>query len=754
VRAGRAASRAAAAALLAAACAGSAAACRERTPAPPAALPRGEGARRMGERLEDLIRRTDPTQNFSMNAARAELLRQGLDRAPSASQRMSLLDLMALELLNAGRTEEAIRIAESLLDPAPEVAADAPPEAETRDFLALCYLRLGEQENCIARHGIESCLVPIRGSGVHTVQRGSRAAIREYTALLNKDPGHLGWRWLLNLAAMTVGEYPGGVPKEWLVPPRVFESEHDVKRFVDVAPRAGLSVTSHAGGGIMEDFDGDGLLDLMASSMGLRDPLRFFRNDGDGTFGERTREAGLEGEMGGLNIVHADYDNDGHPDLLVLRGGWMRAGGRLPNSLLRNNGDGTFDDVTEAAGILSYHPTQTAAFGDYDNDGWLDLVIGNESQPDDLHPSELYRNNGDGTFTDRSADLGGADFGYVKAVTWGDFNNDGRQDLWVAALEGSSRLLRNDGPAAGRDGGRPGRGRGGGPAWRFTDVTRAAGTIEPRDAFPSWFWDYDNDGWLDLLVGGYRVTDPGDFTRLYLGMPVRSELPRLYRNNRDGTLRDVTREARLDRVILPMGSNYGDLDNDGHPDCYFGTGQPSLSGLVPNRMFRNSGAGTFQEVSTAGGFGHLQKGHGVAFGDIDNDGDQDVFQVIGGWYEGDVGRNVLYRNPGHGNRFVTLRLEGRRSNRSAIGARIRVRVAEGGRERDIHAVVDTGGTFGGNSLQQEIGLGRAEAVPEIEVVWPASGERQVFREVAPDRVYRIVEGEPALIPVAVRKVDL
>jgi hypothetical protein len=726
-------------------------ACRERAGTSPAAAARGEGTRRMAARLDELIRNLDPTQNFSLNTGRADLLRQGVETARSAGERMTLLPLQAAELLNAGRTEEAIAIAESLLKPAPEVAADAPPEAETRDFLALCYLRLGEQENCIAHHGIESCLLPIRGGGVHTAQRGSRAAIREFTTLLEKDPGNLSWRWLLNIAYMTVGEHPGKVPKGRLVPPRVFESEHDITRFVDVAPQAGLSVSSHAGGAIMEDFDGDGLLDIMASSMGVRDPLRFFRNNGDGTFTERSKEAGLSGEVGGLNMVHADYDNDGDADVLVLRGGWMRSGGRFPNSLLRNNGDGTFDDVTEEAGILSFHPTQTGAFGDYDDDGWLDLFIGNESLPEDPHPSELYRNNGDGTFTGRSADLGETRFGYVKGVVWGDFNNDGRQDLWVAALRGASRLFRNDGPAPGGTGGRDGSK---GPAWRFTDVTRAVGILGPKDAFPSWFWDYDNDGWLDLLVAGYRVTDPADFTRLYLGMPVQSELPRLHRNRRDGTFADATREARLDRVLLPMGSNYGDLDNDGWPDCYFGTGQPSLNGLVPNRMFRNDGGTVFQDVTTSGGFGHLQKGHGVAFGDLDNDGDQDLFQVVGGWYEGDVGRNVLYRNPGHGNHFVTLRLEGRRSNRSAIGARIRVRVATDGGERDVRAVVGTGGSFGGNTLQQEIGLGAARSIREVEVTWPTTGRSQVFRDVAMDRFYRLIEGEDALVPVTVRRIDL
>jgi hypothetical protein len=148
--------------------------------------------------------------------------------------------------------------------------------------------------------------------------------------------------------------------------------------------------------------------------------------------------------------------------------------------------------------------------------------------------------------------------------------------------------------------------------------------------------------------------------------------------------------------------------------------------------------------------GHLAKGHGVAFGDIDNDGDQDIFEQMGGFYEADVAQNVLYENPGHGNRWITLRLEGRRSNRSAIGTRIRVQVTTPTGKRDIHATVGWGGSFGGNSLQQEIGLGDATAIVAIEVIWPATGQVQIFRDVTPERVYRIVEGEDRLAVVPAR----
>jgi hypothetical protein len=267
-------------------------------------------------------------------------------------------------------------------------------------------------------------------------QRGSRGAVETLTQLLQESPRDFRARWLLNLAGMTLGEHPAKVPAAWLIPPAVFESNYDVKRFPDVAAALGLDVDALAGGVVMDDFDGDGNLDLVMSSMGVRDQIRFFRNKGDGTFTERTRESGLVGELGGLNLVSADYNNDGHLDFFILRGGWMGAGGHYPNSLLRNNGNGTFDDVTEEAGLLSFHPTQTATWFDYNGDGWLDLFIGNETSGKDApQPCELFRSNGNGTFTDVAAECSLVITGMIKAVVSGDFNNDSRPDLYVSIRE-------------------------------------------------------------------------------------------------------------------------------------------------------------------------------------------------------------------------------------------------------------------------------------------------------------------------------
>jgi hypothetical protein len=274
---------------------------------------------------------------------------------------------------------------------------------------------------------------------------------------------------------------------------------------------------------------------------------------------------------------------------------------------------------------------------------------------------------------------------------------------------------------------------------------------EPLFSFASWFFDFDNDGWLDIFVAGFKIGPVEDIANLYLGQPHSSEVPRLYRNHRDGTFADVTREARLDRAILTMGANFGDLDNDGFLDFYAGTGDPELTTLVPNLMFRNDDGRRFIDVTTAGGFGHLQKGHGVAFGDLDNDGAQEVLINMGGAARGDNFRDAIFKNPGFPrHKWLKLALAGTKSNRAAIGARVKVVVEDPqGGERSIHRVVGSGGSFGASTYRVEVGLGDCTRVREVEVWWPASGKRERFTDVEANAVYTCREGDGVL-----RKVEL
>ena len=718
-------------------------ACAKGAPGP-ATTRHGDGVRRMAARLDTIARETPIKEDPWRNAERAAMWRPMVEKAIDPRDYLELMPNYAGELLKAGQTEEAIKAFLALQDfstrgGTTELSLDN--RTFLRHHLTVSYLRLGEQENCQLHHNTESCLMPIRGGGIHARPEGSQKAMQVLTTQMKENPSDLSARWWMNIAAMTLGEYPDGVPKEWLIPPKVFDSDYDIGRFHDRAPDLGLDVDDYAGGSIADDFDGDGYLDIMMSSTGLHGQLRYFHNNADGTFSDRTVEAGLVGEVRALNIVETDYDNDGRPDVLMLRGGWLGRAGHLPRSLLHNNGDGTFDDVTEEAGMLSLHPSQTAAWFDYDNDGWLDVVIGDEDQKDDPNPSELYHNNHDGTFTECAA-LSGLTIGcMVKGVTAGDYNNDGRPDLYVSCRKEPNRLYRNDGP---KPGGR-------GPTeWLFTEVGAAAGVTEPIHSFPTWFFDYDNDGWLDIFVAGYNIDNVKDFASDALGLPHEAERARLYHNERNGTFKDVTRDAHLYKLLHTMGSNYGDLDNDGWLDFYLGTGDPNLGTIIPNRMFRNASGRYFQDVTTSGGFGHLQKGHGVSFADFDNDGDQDVLEEMGGVYEADHFRSVLYENPGHGNHYVKLKLVGTKTNRAAIGARIRVVVDTPGGPREIHRSVTTGGSFGGNPLRQEIGLGDARAILEVRVAWPTSGTVQTFKDVGMDRAFRITEGDSTLSEIPLR----
>jgi ASPIC and UnbV/FG-GAP-like repeat len=706
------------------------------------------GTKKMSALLEQIYREQDWKTDPSKDAERAEYLRNALDKNPSVRDELRTREVLAENLLRSGDSAGAVEQLERIRALCKQDGIILTPAFDklVSDNLAISYLRLGEQENCVHFHGQDSCRYPIQGGGVHVARRGAEGAFRELMAALEKDPNDLNSRWLLNIATMTLGKYPDAVPTTWRIPPSNFKSEYDIGRFRDVATDVGLIVNNHAGGVIMEDFDGDGLLDLMVSGSGPHDQLRLFHNNGDGTFSDRTRKAGLTGETGGLNLVLTDYNNDRYPDVLVLRGGWWGQNGKYPMSLLRNNGNGTFDDVTEEAGLMSLYPTQTAAWADYDNDGWLDLYVGHEAKTTENHPSQLFHNNHDGTFTEIAAPNGLADMGFVKGVAWGDFNKDGRPDLYLSVYGKANRLFRNDGPM---DPTNPRSDR-----WKFTDVANEAGVVEPMHGFATWFFDYDNDGWPDLFVAGFHVESLDDIGAFQMGLPHNAEVPRLYHNNHDGTFTDVTKRMHLDRAILVMGANFGDLDNDGWLDVYLGTGDVPYRALLPNRMFRNKEGTAFQDVTTSGGFGHLQKGHGIAFGDIDNDGDEDVFEEMGGAASGDSYPSALYENPGHGNHWVTLELEGLKTNRAAFGARVRVTVKTEGNVRQIYRTVGYRSSFGGNPLRQHIGVGKADRIAEIEVWWPTSNSIQTFRDVAVDRAFHVREGDPTLRSVQYKTFQL
>ena len=695
--------------------------------------------------------KVEQSESIFFGDQKLQMARETLKQLPDSAPLMTRIyahQMIAEEELKKGHNQESIENQQIAMDLFYENGTQLVEDEQKRKEIevgmlfmrAQAYLRKGEVENCLNCRTGESCILPIRKGGIHANQTGSRQAIQDLEMLLGKDSGHTAARWLLNIAYMTLGEYPDSVPKAWLVQFDNFDSQDAFPRFANISRDLGLNALTLSGGVVADDFDNDGWIDLMVSTWNTAGQLRYYRNNGDGTFSERTREAGLLGLFGGLNLIHADYDNDNDVDVLVLRGGWERSSTPPPNSLLQNDGKGHFRDVTFDAGLGERHyATQTASWADFNNDGKLDLYIGNENSP-----CQLFKNNGNGTFTNVGRKAGVENGYYTKGVTWGDYDNDRYPDLYVSNFGTPSRLSNAGGGNVDRafvaDRGvenRLYRNQGDGT---FVDVGKKLQVTRPLFSFPTWFWDYNNDGALDLFVASYHGT-VDDVAWEHLQLPRQSEPPCLYRGDGKGGFQEVAASHNLQRTILVMGANFGDLDNDGFLDFYLGTGSPEYDSLMPNLMFRNRDGKQFSDVTTIGGFGHLQKGHGIAFADFDNDGDQDVFAELGGAYIGDVFGNALFENPGFGNHWICVKLVGRKSNRSAIGARIHVVVEESGRERSIYRWVNGGGSFGGNPFRQNIGLGKSTRVKRLEVYWPTSNETQTFQDLAVDQFLEIVEGE-------------
>jgi prepilin-type N-terminal cleavage/methylation domain-containing protein len=638
--------------------------------------------------------------------------------------RVGLMFAKSSVLISEGEAEKSYQVLQELRTAVSLKEKMAIPAlAQVIYFQGVAALRRGENDNCVNCRGESSCILPISPSAVHMNPTGSRLAIKHFSEYLEQFPDDLEVRWLLNLAHMTLGEYPGGVdPRYCLDLSAFFHSEFDIGRFRDVGHLVGVNRFNQAGGAIMEDFDNDGLLDIAVTSFDAKQPMSIYRNTGDARFEDRSVQAGVTKQLGGLVCYQTDYDNDGRMDIYIPRGAWVPL--PIRPTLLRNAGPGGFTDVTREAGLLDPVNSNAAAWADFDNDGWIDLFVGCERQT-----NRLYHNKGDGTFEEVAVKAGvqGQATLFCKGCTWIDHDNDGYPDLFLNHLEGAGCLYHNN-----RDG-------------TFTDVTSAMNINGPYRGFSCWAWDYDNDGWQDIFATCYdRKLE--DVVKGLLGQPHGRYSNRLFRNIQGKGFENVTDEVGLNMVFETMGSNFGDFDNDGWLDMYLATGEPDLATLVPNRMFKNVGGRRFSEITGSSGTGHLQKGHGVACGDWDRDGDVDVFVQTGGAVDGDKYHNILFQNPGQGNHWLTVKLVGQKTNRAALGARIKV-VTAGDYALTIHRHVSSGSSFGASPLQQTIGLARAERVAQLEIYWPTSRTTQVFRDIAADQAIEVTEFADAYRPL-------
>ena len=705
---------------------------------------------RAEETLQTLIKLLKPVPDAKDKLSRAYLT---LAQVFSYQQRFSdsTTALTSALEVNPDDTEARIRLGYFLGAPqqmlVPDLSASKrqfekvlelePNNLEAMLQLGLAEFRLGEADKAAER--FENIIQNYRRHsgayyylGVYHLRHGSpEKAISNFKESLRLKPRDPETLWNLWTAYSQLGGYPAELPEEFKI--TVSRQQNSSQQsavsnksllsdnrqpitdnhFTDIAPDLKMDKVDGGRGSAWGDYDNDGDLDIVA--VGTYQPHALFRNNGDGTFTNTAEQAGIADAKGGWGSLFADYNNDGYLDLYITRGGWS---GAAENTLYHNNGDGTFTDVTHAAGVADPQSSFCAAWADYDNDGYLDLYIA-DGVIGDGAANVLYHNNGDGTFTNTADVAGVADTGNSLGTAWGDYDKDGHIDLHVINYGQSNVLYRNNGDGT------------------FTDVTPMTGMNLPvTDAFVTFFLDVDNDADLDIFIsnsGSFQAFIAGQITG---ATPHDGDRQVLYRNNGDGTFTDVTRESGLYHAYGAMGANFGDINNDGYLDIYLATGAPQMGRLERDALFRNNGDGTFTDATAALGLGNIGKGHGVTFGDVDDDGDVDVYVPVGGAFIGDQWHNLFYRNSGTGNNYLTLKLVGVNSNRDGIGAKVTLHVGDDIIYREVSGGCGFGST---NSLPLEIGLGTHTKVNTLEIVWP-SGQVDTHRNLSVNQKLVLTEG--------------
>jgi len=487
------------------------------------------------------------------------------------------------------------------------------------------------------------------------------------------------------LLASCSGGSSGGAPAG--PPPAPFD---DSLHLVDAASQAGVDADSFGRAAAMVDFDGDGLLDLAMANDGMGN--QFFRQLPSHSFQETSQLWSIPvDELAHWGLVAADFDNDGDSDVFFANGGFDLV---EPDQLLRNDLAtlGKFTDVSAAAGELSAPSKSFSASAlDYDNDGLLDMFVSNSNS---LLPSRLLHNQGNLQFTDVAVAAG---MGAPRAgigTSSGDFDNDGWMDVAVGAFLAGSQLFHNKGDGT------------------FEDVAPALGLDHAYLNFGFVLEDFNNDGWLDLFIPKYNQFDEGLPSRLYI-------------NTKDGAFTDITDEAGM-VASAAMGHNTGDLDGDGLPEILIGTGSPAADFL--DLLYKPvPGSLALLDISDSSGItaGGTTRAHGMAIGDVDGDGDVDVYFSNGGPQQdaSTLESNALWLNEGNDTNWFGLSLEGVASNRSAIGARAAATTDTGS---VVYRYLRAGHGFGNtNSPVLHFGTGTASSVVSVVITWP-SGIEQVL----------------------------
>ncbi|HVW10430.1 MAG TPA: FG-GAP-like repeat-containing protein [Bryobacteraceae bacterium] len=595
---------------------------------------------------------------------------------------------------------------------------EKPADTRTRLELGRLYVKCGLYDDAVRELEIASADSEMRARAKHEASlahfRAGRFAesVDASIAAMKVDSGNERARAAMWLASRSLGGYPPHVPQAFRMELKAGYETPGV-RFENIASRIGLDKICAGRGTAIFDYNNDGLQDLVVTAAHAGCTL--YRNNGDGTFTDVTTGSGLDQCINGFVIIAGDYDNDGFQDLLVTRLGFYYG----DIALYHNNGDGTFTDVTEKAGLSSWGPSYCASWVDYDCDGKLDLFVNYNlgGMFDRRCQNRLFRNNGDGTFTDVTKESGLANLFTTIGSCWGDYNNDGFPDLFVSSGIGRPQLFRNN-----CDG-------------TFTDVSIEAGLTDYVVGTTCCFADYNNDGLLDIVQYSWADHEDVIYTMKNGQGPEDGAPLVIYHNNGDGTFTAKTRELGLTGCWGTMSGSMGDVNNDGYIDLLLGNGSPRMERLEPFVLLEND-RGSFRNTTFAAGLPFSGKSHGTNCGDLFGDGRMSIIIAAGGAYPGDLMQTAVHCPMTLPGNYLNVRLRGVKSNRDGNGARLTL--YWGGKKQIREAT--NGSSFGCLPIEQHFGLGTATEIEALEIRWPSGLVQRVEKPPVNDTI-RVIEGE-------------
>ena len=630
-----------------------------------------------------------------------------------------------------------------------EIRTDIGRKGETQDklfWLAMGYMRAAEAENCLtpmqsasaamATHVMGaphpdavspfSCSLPL--TRFHEQKQWSQSAAEIFERLLDRyDPQNPLYRWLLNFCYMTIDRFPDGVPARYRINTPFIDAfygkgrdaartAHPDLQLEDQAKELGVNTFDAGKGVAVEDFNGDGWLDIVTG--GTFSGTRYYENDHGVRFIDKSAESGLEKITQAYMITAADYDNDGRMDVLVSRPFQRFA-------LMHNDGNGKFTDATLSSGLLASEPTDdqavytcVTAWADVNNDGKLDLFVAQFAQKLPFvggllarkpMTSKLYINTGDGHFADGTAEYGLSDIvddSIFIGATFGDYDRDGWPDLFLSSVSrNKSVLLKNIG----------------GRKFKRTSLIDSS---EP--GFTTAFIDIDHDGRLDLFQGSQSVAAGSTANAVFGKNPHRFTNKIFLQKN--GAFENRSDLFSGDMPVSTMGASFGDINNDGCYDFYLGSGSPESWFVMPHLLYLGESSGTkcsgrMENISMLFGAGNVQKGHGIVFFDFNNDGRQDIYSSLGGMWPGDEWTNQLFVNKSTTkNSWIKIRLRGSKTNRYGVGAAIQVTAVNPRGERIVRTYdMDSRTGFGSAPYLAHIGLMDATGIQSVQVRWPSNG---------------------------------